>query len=103
MAAPVVETNLQSAEITAKLFRSACSKFPTGISITTARRVDGEPHGIYASSFISVSLHPPLILVCIDHRAQILRSLAIGECFGVNVLSGQQRDLSAQSSLQATT
>ncbi|PYP92254.1 MAG: hypothetical protein DMG65_04725 [Candidatus Angelobacter sp. Gp1-AA117] len=49
-----------------KQFRSACSRFPTGITITTVIGVDGKPYGITFSSFTSVSLNPPLVLVCID-------------------------------------
>jgi|SRR5689334_8617148 (E)-2-((N-methylformamido)methylene)succinate hydrolase len=98
MAVPAFETNIQNAKVIAELFRSACSRFPTGITITTTKGVNGEPHGIYAGSFISVSLHPPLILVWIYHKAEILRSLVLGECFGVNVLSEPQRDLSVHSS-----
>ncbi|MGA2597167.1 MAG: flavin reductase family protein [Bryobacteraceae bacterium] len=79
-------------------FRSACCKFPTGVTVTTLRGADGQPHGITVSSFTSVSLDPPLVLVCIDHRSQILKHIAVGHPFGINVLTEGQRDLSARFS-----
>lgn len=77
-----------------KQFRSACSKFPTGVTVTTVLGMDGQPYGITLSSFTSVSLNPPLVLVCIDHRSQILNHFLKGQYFGVNILSEHQRELS---------
>jgi len=75
-------------------FRKACSRFPTGVTVTTLMGKDREPHGITVSSFTSVSLDPPLVLICIDHRSQMLRHLEIGQCFGINVLGEHQQELS---------
>jgi flavin reductase (DIM6/NTAB) family NADH-FMN oxidoreductase RutF len=57
---------------------------------------DGLPHGITVSSFTSVSLSPPLVLVCIDHRSPLLQHLAAGTHFGVNVLASHQQRLSGK-------
>jgi flavin reductase (DIM6/NTAB) family NADH-FMN oxidoreductase RutF len=79
-------------------FRTACSKFPTGVTVTTVLGLDGSPYGITISSFASVSVAPPLLLICIDRRSSILQHLAVGSYFGVNVLSQEQHNFSLQFS-----
>ena len=79
-------------------FRQACSKFATGVTVTTVMGWDGMPYGIAVSSFTSVSLDPPLVLVCIDHRSPIVKYLALDRCIGINVLAGDQQDLSERFS-----
>lgn len=81
-----------------KEFRRVCSKFPTGVTVTTLVGADGKPYGITLSSFTSLSLTPPLVLVCIDHRAAICAHCGVGKHFGINILSEGQRDLSVQFS-----
>ena len=76
-------------------FRAACSKYATGITIVTALDSDGVPHGMTANSFTSVSLFPPLVLVCIDHTAGVLGHLRASLKMGLNVLNDSQRHLSA--------
>ena len=56
-----------------------------------------------ANSFTSVSLDPPLVLVCVDHRAKMLQTFQRAERFGINVLSEGQRDLSQRSRAAART
>lgn len=79
-------------------FRAACAAFPTGVTVVTRLMPDRKPHGITVSSFTSLSLHPPLLLVCIDLRASFLRSLAEGHAFAINVLNETQQDLSVRFS-----
>ena len=55
--------------ITNDEFRSALSRFASGISVVTTRDANGKLHGITVSAFSSVSLDPPLILVCIERSA----------------------------------
>lgn len=81
-----------------KDFRRACGRFPTGVTVTTVMGTGGQPCGITASSFTSVSLTPPLVLVCIDHRSPITQHLEIGQHFGINVLSDRQEEISARFS-----
>jgi flavin reductase (DIM6/NTAB) family NADH-FMN oxidoreductase RutF len=57
---------------------------------------DGHPYGMTANSFTSVSLDPPLILLCIDRRAAILPRLESAKHIGINVLAENQQALSAQ-------
>jgi flavin reductase (DIM6/NTAB) family NADH-FMN oxidoreductase RutF len=75
-------------------FRRACGKFPTGVTVTTAMGDDGQPHGITVNSFASVSLNPPMVLVCIDSRSQMMQHMVAGWHFGINILNDQQKDLS---------
>jgi flavin reductase (DIM6/NTAB) family NADH-FMN oxidoreductase RutF len=76
-------------------FRRACARFATGITVVTTLDPDGNPHGMTANSFTSVSLDPPLVLVCVDFRAKILHTLRNAERLGINVLSEHQQDLSS--------
>ena len=57
---------------------------------------DGSPRGLTVNSFTSVSLHPPLISVCIDLRCSVLPALLEGSHFGVSVLNESQRDISSR-------
>ncbi len=75
-------------------FRRICGKFASGITVATVRDAAGAPHGMTANSFTSVSLAPPLVLVCVDHRARILEHFRIGDHFGINILGAAQRPLS---------
>ena len=75
-------------------FRRACAQFATGISIATVRAQDGTPHGLTVSSFTSVSINPPLILICIDYGCPFLTHFRLSTHFAVNILSEEQRHLS---------
>jgi flavin reductase (DIM6/NTAB) family NADH-FMN oxidoreductase RutF len=77
-------------------FRRACARFATGITVSTALAPDGTPHGFTASSFTSVSMEPPLILICVDHRANVLRHFEQATHFGVNILAEDQEALSVR-------
>lgn len=76
-------------------FRETLGRFASGVTVITAS--DGETRrGMTASAFVSVSLRPPLILVCVDRRAHMDALLSEDRVthFGVNVLSSAQRHLS---------
>jgi flavin reductase (DIM6/NTAB) family NADH-FMN oxidoreductase RutF len=67
-------------------FRKALGQFPTGVTVVTVEREPGLVHGMTANSFTSVSLHPMLILICVDHRAKMLPLLQRKKRFGISVL-----------------
>lgn len=74
-----------------RTLRDALGCFATGVTIITCCAADGHPVGLTANSFTSVSLDPPLLLACIDNRAQSLEALRHASHFAVNVLHiGQQ-------------
>ncbi|MGH6719390.1 MAG: flavin reductase family protein, partial [Alphaproteobacteria bacterium] len=75
--------------------REALGGFATGVTIVTARSLDGELLGITANSFNSVSLNPPLILFSLDRRAHSLRKFEECGRFAVNILDETQREVSA--------
>lgn len=74
-------------------FRSAMSRWATGVTIITARAGD-EIHGMTASDFAGLSLDPPLVLFCADKKANTLGVVEKGGCFCVNVLAEDQTELS---------
>lgn len=74
-------------------FRRALGAFATGITIITVDN-GGEIHGMTANAFSSVSLNPPLVLVCVDQRARSHSLLHARQRFGINVLANSQRAIS---------
>lgn len=78
----------------ARDFRRALSQFPTGVTVITALDKQGEPVGVTASSFNSVSMDPPLILWSIDKGAYSLETFQETEFFAVNVLNRDQVETS---------
>ncbi|MCU0621578.1 MAG: flavin reductase family protein [Gemmatimonadales bacterium] len=76
------------------VFRKLMGRFATGVTVITARAADGHLQGMTANSLTSVSLAPPLILVCIDHRASMYDTLTRGQRFAVNILEASQETLS---------
>ena len=79
--------------LTATDFRRALGAFATGVTVITVDQ-EGEVHGMTANAFTSVSLDPPLVLVCVDHRARTHAHLHARKRFGVNVLSNEQQAIS---------
>jgi len=75
-------------------FRQLLGRFATGVTIVTARDPSGGPVGMTASSVASVSLDPPLLLVCVDRTHDMHAALAAGEHFVLNVLAADQEALS---------
>lgn len=75
-------------------FRRACARYATGVTVATVNGPDGAPDGMTVNSFTSVSLEPPLILVCIAKSARCHASFLAAKAFNVNVLREEQIDLS---------
>jgi flavin reductase (DIM6/NTAB) family NADH-FMN oxidoreductase RutF len=80
----------------AQLFRDVLGSFPTGVTVVTARDGEGAPFGLTVNSFTSVSLDPPLVLVCIDHLAASHDALLEAGSFVINVLAREQAPLAAR-------
>jgi flavin reductase (DIM6/NTAB) family NADH-FMN oxidoreductase RutF len=85
---------MATAPIVPTAFREALAQFVTGVTVVTVERGDGLVHGMTANSFTSVSLDPPLILVCVDQRAQLLPLIKEHQRFGVSVLRQEHQALS---------
>ena len=75
--------------VTQTEFRKAMASFATGVTVITVD-FEGEVHGMTANAFASVSLDPPLLLVCVDHQARTHPHLHAKKRFGVNVLAENQ-------------
>ncbi|GMM92727.1 flavin reductase family protein [Qipengyuania sp. MTN3-11] len=75
-------------------FRSALGSFVTGVTIVTARGPDGEPVGLTANSFNSVSLDPPMVLWSLALSSNSLPVFRDAESWAVHILAAGQEDLS---------
>jgi flavin reductase (DIM6/NTAB) family NADH-FMN oxidoreductase RutF len=71
-------------------FRAALGRFATGITVITSQDASGADIGMTVSAFSSLSLTPPLILVCIAHTASMHDALLSADAFAVNLLSSEQ-------------
>ncbi|MDE2751367.1 MAG: flavin reductase family protein [Gemmatimonadota bacterium] len=67
-------------------FRRIMRNYPTGVTVVTALHRDGTPFGLTANSVASVSLDPPLVLVCVSERSSSLGAILSSGAFAVNVL-----------------
>lgn len=76
-----------------RLFRQACGQFATGVTVV-AVQVGDTVHGMTANSFTSVSLDPPLVLVCIDLRNQTHALIEKVRAFSISVLHEDQEAIS---------
>lgn len=90
---PPVDVN--AVDVNAAEFRQAMGHFATGVTVVTSVGADGEPVGTTANAVTSLSLDPPLLLVCFDRSSVTLRAVREHGAFVVNVLAARQRHLSA--------
>jgi flavin reductase len=77
---------------TSREFRDGVGMFATGITVVTARS-ERFGHGMTANAFASVSLEPPLVLVCVMREALMHKVLEEVGRLAVSVLAGDQEDL----------
>jgi flavin reductase (DIM6/NTAB) family NADH-FMN oxidoreductase RutF len=75
------------------LFREAMTHLASGVAVITARRADGVPCGIAATSLTSYSAHPPSLLVSVWHESRCHDALAASEAFGVHLLKSDELEL----------
>jgi flavin reductase (DIM6/NTAB) family NADH-FMN oxidoreductase RutF len=80
--------------VTEREFRDTLARGASGVTVVTARH-DGEPVGMTAASFASLSLAPPLVLVCIAHSASSHEGLVEAPGFAIHILGADQDDVSA--------
>jgi 3-hydroxy-9,10-secoandrosta-1,3,5(10)-triene-9,17-dione monooxygenase reductase component len=78
------------------VFRRVMGCFATGVTVVATRQPDGKPCGLTANAVTSVSLVPPLVLVCVDKRSETYPHFATAGTFTVNMLTEDQRDLSSR-------
>jgi len=83
-----------------RALRDAFGCFVTGITIVTSMDETGAPVGFTANSFTSVSLDPPLLLVCPGKNASSLPAIRRSGVFGVNVLAADQRPIAERFAMR---
>ena len=74
--------------------RQCFGTFMTGVTVVTTIDDKGKPIGFTANSFTSVSLDPPLLLICVDNSSDHIETYSNGSGFVINVLAENQKDLS---------
>lgn len=74
--------------------RHALGHFATGVTVVTSLRAGGLPVGTTVSAVSSLSLEPPLLLVCLSRTSATLQALQAHGAFAINVLSAGQREVS---------
>ena len=77
-----------------KAFRQCLGRFATGVTVVTCCDADGNPYGITANSFSSVSLEPPLVRWNISKTSSSLKAYLAARHFAINVLCADQKGLS---------
>lgn len=91
---PMTEPSPTNDEAERRALRDAFGAFMTGVTIVTTIDEAGAPIGLTANAFASVSLDPPLLLVCISSRSLSLPAFRRSGGFAVNILSTAQQELS---------
>ncbi|HVL33042.1 MAG TPA: flavin reductase family protein [Actinomycetota bacterium] len=79
--------------IESELLRLILRRFAAGVTVITSVAEDGAPAGMTATAFSSVSLSPPMVLVCVDAAARTRKAIERAGFFAVNVLAGTQQDI----------
>lgn len=87
---------MEASSVNEAEFKAAMASFAAGVTIVTTIDADGAPHALTATAFSSVSVSPPLCLICIDRRARTHQPFLRNGCFAINILSAGQEALSAQ-------
>ena len=76
-------------------FKAAMSHFASGVTVVTTEH-EGKQYGMTVASFASLSLHPPLVLVCIEKSVKTHDAIAAAKVFGVSILEAAQGDVSGR-------
>jgi flavin reductase (DIM6/NTAB) family NADH-FMN oxidoreductase RutF len=76
--------------------RTVMGHFATGVCVISARRSDGSPVGTTVNAVTSVSLDPPLLLVCLARNSETLTAVSESSTFAVNILAEEQREHSVR-------
>ena len=80
-------------------YRQAWSRFATGVTVITTIEPDGGVHGMTANGVTSVSLDPPMALVCVGHNRNTYGLIAATGRYGMSVLSASQEHVATHFTL----
>ncbi|MFS8201150.1 flavin reductase family protein [Streptomyces sp. CWNU-52B] len=81
-------------------FRRTLGQLPTGVTVITTKGQFGRPVGMACNSFMSVSLDPPLVLLCVGNASSTLVDLQQSGVFCANILASDQAQLCQQFSVK---
>ncbi len=82
------------AQVDSQRFREAMARFASGVTVVTTKDAEsGVPVGFTASAFTSLSLDPPLVLVCLARSADCYPAFAKAEAMAVSILAAGQQDV----------
>jgi hypothetical protein len=87
-----VGDRLQHPEFDSSIFRDVVGRFASGVTVITTRD-GGQDFGMTASAMSSLSLDPPMILICVNRRAASRQAISHARVFGVNILHEDQASL----------
>jgi flavin reductase (DIM6/NTAB) family NADH-FMN oxidoreductase RutF len=76
-------------------FKLAMSHFASGVTVVTTEH-EGTRYGMTVASFASLSLHPPLVLICIEKNVKSHDAIAAAKKFGVSILASDQAEISGR-------
>src|SRR5262245_40324609 len=79
-----------------KELRRVMGVFATGVTVITTRDKHGNVYGLTANAVTSLSLAPPLVLICVDRKAETYAHFFDSKCFIVNILAEDQEALSTR-------
>src|SRR5579871_5054960 len=85
-----------------RAFRTALGSFPTGGAVVTTSASAEHHMGITVNSFTSVSLHPPLVLWCLDKKSDRYHAFTKAKCYTVSVLGTDHQDVSSRLARQGS-
>jgi len=76
-----------------RVFRNTMGLFATGVTVVAVHHSD-QVHAMTANAVTSLSLNPPLLIVCVSRTAKMAAHLETGQIFAINVLRAEQQPLS---------
>lgn len=79
--------------VDSQAFRAVMGRFATGVTVVTSCQGNYR-YGITVNAFTSLSLDPPLVLICIERNSRVHQILLESRIFAVNLLSAEQEELS---------
>lgn len=83
-------------------FRMAMGRLATGVTVVSVRAADGRAAGMTASAVASLSLEPPMVLVCVGHAGVLHQALTSAEIFGIAILAEDQEATSRRFATRET-
>jgi flavin reductase (NADH) len=78
---------MTSATVDVPTFQNVMASFPAGVAVITTLDHAGQPRGLTTTALTSVSLDPPLLLICVDNASRTLPALRHSKAFTVNILA----------------